>query len=257
MPGSRPTPITPDTDGRVPVRGRARDARRVARLICVRERHEGDGVVNELVCIPTDGSGERDDRRGRSRLLLYAADLAGRDEARVADVGPAVPALGRLRAVGRGSRTRPAPSPVNAWSPGRPAAESIFQPAWSPDGVLHFVSDRTGLVEPLPRGATATCSAHLSDGCRVRLAAMGVRPLVVRVPRRRSHRVHLEPRRHAARRRARSRGRASCSIWTCRMTRSTRRGSQRRGRRSRSSGEAPRCRRRWCSWTSSSRRSTC
>ena len=27
-------------------------------LICVRERHEDDGVVNELVSIPTDGSGE-------------------------------------------------------------------------------------------------------------------------------------------------------------------------------------------------------
>ena len=27
-------------------------------LICVRERHEGDGVVNELVAIPTDGSGD-------------------------------------------------------------------------------------------------------------------------------------------------------------------------------------------------------
>ena len=30
------------------------------------------------------------------------------------------------------------------------ASESIFQPEWSPDGVLHFVSDRTRLVEPVP-----------------------------------------------------------------------------------------------------------
>ena len=44
-----------------------------------------------------------------------------------------------------GSRisTRAEPCPASASSPGRPATESIFQPEWGPDGVLHFVSDRT------------------------------------------------------------------------------------------------------------------
>src|SRR5207344_2286588 len=56
-PGQTPTPITPETGGRV----RYADGRVTSdgvRMICVRERHEDDGVVNEIVWIPTDGSGD-------------------------------------------------------------------------------------------------------------------------------------------------------------------------------------------------------
>ena len=56
---SEPRPITPEppapralryADGRVTPDGRT--------LVCVRERHEGDEVVNELVALPADGSAE-------------------------------------------------------------------------------------------------------------------------------------------------------------------------------------------------------
>ena len=56
-PGSDPIPVTPETDGR----HRYADGRSTpdgSLIICVRERHEDDTVVNELVAIPADGSAE-------------------------------------------------------------------------------------------------------------------------------------------------------------------------------------------------------
>ena len=64
--------------------------------------------------------------------------------------------------------------------------ESIVQPEWSPDGVLHFVS------RPDAAGGTCTGScdgpaarAAGADGGRVRRPGLDLRPLVVRVPARR------------------------------------------------------------------------
>jgi dipeptidyl aminopeptidase/acylaminoacyl peptidase len=142
-PGASPRPITPDpptpssiryADGRVTPDG--------AVLVCVRERHDDVGVRNELVRLPTDGSAEPEvvatghDFVASPRISpdgarlawiawdhprmpwdgteLHVADLAG--DGSVADE----------RVVAGGER------------------ESIFQPDWSPDGELHFVSDRTG-----------------------------------------------------------------------------------------------------------------
>ena len=53
--GGEPRPITPDArcryaDGRVTSDG--------ARVICVRESHEGDEVVNEVVSVPATGDGD-------------------------------------------------------------------------------------------------------------------------------------------------------------------------------------------------------
>jgi dipeptidyl aminopeptidase/acylaminoacyl peptidase len=141
-PGGIAEPITPESGGRY----RFADGRVTpdgTLLICVRERHEEDGVVNELVAIPTDGSGDvsivvdgrdffstpRISPDGR-RLAWETWDLPylpwDGSEVWVADLDPAGVVSGpRLVA-------------------GRVAEESIFQPAWSPDGVLHFVSDRSG-----------------------------------------------------------------------------------------------------------------
>jgi dipeptidyl aminopeptidase/acylaminoacyl peptidase len=144
--GADPVAITPESggrdryaDGRITPDGRW--------LICVRERHpdpdDPAGVTNELVAIPPDGSAEpRTVRSGRdfyatprispdgSMLCwlewdlpwmpwdgceLYVADLAGDAT------------LQNVRQVA-----------------GRAGEESIFQPAWSPAGDLHLVSDRTG-----------------------------------------------------------------------------------------------------------------
>ncbi len=95
-----------DRTGASPLCGRARVAGR--RSVALRPRAPRGRRRRERarVASPTDGSRRRVDRRGRPRLLLDAAHLAGRHEAGVADVGSAVHAVGRLRAVGRGSRSR-------------------------------------------------------------------------------------------------------------------------------------------------------
>ena len=64
-------------------------------------------------------------------------------DAGVAGVEPSQHAVGRHRAVGR-RRSWPTGGPARGsrWPAG--ADESIFQPEWSPDGTLYFVSDRTG-----------------------------------------------------------------------------------------------------------------
>ena len=144
--GADPVAITPESDGR----DRYADGRVTPDgrwLICVRERHpdpdDPSGVTNELVAIPSDGSAEPATiRSGRdffstprispdgSRLCWLEWDLPWMpwdgSELCVADLnGDAT--LQHVRQVA-----------------GRAGEESIFQPAWSPAGDLHFVSDRTG-----------------------------------------------------------------------------------------------------------------
>ena len=142
-PGSAPQPITP-TPG-APGADRHADMRVSpdgARVVCVRERHSLEGLPeNELVMLPIDGSAEpRSIASGRdfyaaprfspdgSRLAWLEWDMAGMPwdgtELMVADVVEG--RLGSTRAVAGGP------------------TESVFQPGWSPDGILHFVSDRTG-----------------------------------------------------------------------------------------------------------------
>ena len=145
-PGGDPVPITPDSggrdryaDGRITPDGRW--------LICVRERHpepdDPSGVVNELVAIPPDGSAAPVViRSGRD---FYATPRVSPDGARLCwqewDL-PWMPwdgnelFVGDLAADGTLGNVRAVA--------GRAGEESIFQPAWSPAGDLHFASDRTG-----------------------------------------------------------------------------------------------------------------
>ncbi len=116
------------------------------------------------------------------------------------DLEPAVPAVGRIRAVGGGPERDRRRCPGAARR--RRARAGVDLPARvEPRRRAAFRLRQDGLVEPVSRGRRGG-AGDLPDGCRVRLAAMGVRALLVRVPRRRPHRLHLEPRRHAARRRA-------------------------------------------------------
>lgn len=138
-PGNEPEPLTAAGDRRYA------DAvldRRRNRLICVREDHTGGGeAVNELVAVDLSS--------GAVTVLVSGADFYS--NARLAPNGdrlawlswnhPNMPWdgtdlwIGELEADGSvGFRERVAGGP----------SESIFQPEWSPDGVLHFVSDRSG-----------------------------------------------------------------------------------------------------------------
>ena len=141
--GAEPRPITPEppephalryADGGVTPDG--------ATIVCVRERHEGGEVYNELVV--ASGATDRPSRGivagGHDFFMAPRLDPAGagspgspgitRDmpwdgtELWVADV--------RRRQLGDAGSL-----------PGGPE-ESVVDPQWSPDGVLHFCSDRTG-----------------------------------------------------------------------------------------------------------------
>ena len=140
---STPRPITPApaiartvrfADGHVTPDGRT--------LVSVRERHEDGEVVNELVALPTDGSAAP--RVVASGHDFYAAPRLSPDGRRLAWLSwdhPQMPWDGtelwvaELKATGElAAERRVAGGP----------AESVLQPAWSRDGKLHFVSDRSG-----------------------------------------------------------------------------------------------------------------
>ncbi|MGH8884274.1 MAG: S9 family peptidase [Egibacteraceae bacterium] len=123
------------------------------RIYCVRERHYSQGVggspptshaepENAIVVLPTDGSAEPRVVAGGHDFCAYPR--ASPDGTRLAWTTwdhPRMPWDGselwqaRLRPDGTLDEPR-----LVAGGP----RESIFQPTWSPDGVLHFVSDRTG-----------------------------------------------------------------------------------------------------------------
>jgi dipeptidyl aminopeptidase/acylaminoacyl peptidase len=138
--GSEPKPVSPVgefryADGQITPDGR---------LLCVREDHSAVGrePVNTVVSLALDGSG--DVRVVASGHDFYAAPRRSPDGSRLAWLAwnhPNMPWdgtelwLGELNPDGTVSRAA-----VVAGG----ADESVFQPEWSPDGVLHFASDRTG-----------------------------------------------------------------------------------------------------------------
>ncbi|HEY3367064.1 MAG TPA: S9 family peptidase [Symbiobacteriaceae bacterium] len=113
------------------------------RLIAVCEDHsrEGGQPVNTLVALGMDGGPVETLVSGND---FYASPRLSPDGVRLAWLTwnhPNMPWdgtelwVGEIAADGRIEDAR--------WVAGGPA-ESVFQPEWSPDGVLHFVSDRTG-----------------------------------------------------------------------------------------------------------------
>ncbi|MGD2104430.1 MAG: S9 family peptidase [Anaerolineae bacterium] len=137
--GGEPQAVTPSLDVRYAdgVIDRHRD-----RIICVQEDHRARGEpVNSLVCIPREGDGEPDVLVSGNDF--YAWPRLSPDGVRLAWLTwnhPNMPWdgtelwVGDLRKDGSlASRECVAGGP----------AESIFQPQWSPDGRLTFVSDRT------------------------------------------------------------------------------------------------------------------
>ena len=89
---------------------------------------------------------------------------------------------------------------------GGEARESVGQPTWAPDGSLWFFGDRTGFWS-LYRWTPAGGVEPMVDlGLDIGFPRLGVRAVVLRVPRRRTPRVQLQ------RRRARAPGRAGARL---------------------------------------------
>ena len=137
---SAPQPITPETDLRYA--DAVIDAKR-NRLICVREDHTDTEreATNALVSIPLDGT--EDAQILASGNDFYSSPRLSPDGVRLAWMTwnhPNMPWdgaelwVGDIDADGLLDRTECVAGGVN---------ESIFQPEWSPDGTLYFVSDRT------------------------------------------------------------------------------------------------------------------
>ncbi len=131
-------PLT--SEGRSRYADLAVDASR-SRIVCVREEHASGEPANTLVAVPLAG--------GEPQLLAAGADFYASPRLDPTGTRLAYLSWSHPRMPWQGSELRLAPLTAAGASgeaeqvAGGPT-ESIFQPSWSPDGELHFVSDRTG-----------------------------------------------------------------------------------------------------------------
>ena len=138
--GAEPRPVTPEpavphalryADGVVTPDGET--------VICVRERHADGEVANELVSFPADGSAEpRMLVSGHDFFMAPRLDPAGRRLAWLSWDHPRMPWDGTELWVAE------LDSPGEATLVAGGEQESVVDPQWSADGVLHYCSDRTG-----------------------------------------------------------------------------------------------------------------
>jgi dipeptidyl aminopeptidase/acylaminoacyl peptidase len=140
LPGAPPQPITPAIDMRY---ADGVIDRRRGRMFCVREDHTGEGeAVNTIVSLALDGGGEA--------VVLaqgydfYSTPRLSPDGSQLAWLcwnHPNMPWDGTelwLATLAEDGQIDSSQLVAGGLE------ESIFQPEWSPDNVLHFVSDRTG-----------------------------------------------------------------------------------------------------------------
>jgi dipeptidyl aminopeptidase/acylaminoacyl peptidase len=141
--GDDPVAITPEPEATASIRYAdprlSPDARTI---ICIRERHsEGSEAVNEIVALPATGGEPQVIAAGRDFYAYPRISPDGRRLAWIEWDHPRMPWdgtelwLADLDASGSLSNARQV-----AGGP----EEAVFQPEWSPEGVLHFVSDPTG-----------------------------------------------------------------------------------------------------------------
>ena len=137
-PGGEPQPLTRETGRRFAdiVVDRSRN-----RLIAVREDHAGSEPVNEIVGVDLEDGEETVLVTGND---FYSSPRLSPDGSRLVWLTwnhPNMPWDG-TELVGCDVDAESRPENVGRVAGG--PDESIFQPEWSPDGTLHFVSDRTG-----------------------------------------------------------------------------------------------------------------
>jgi dipeptidyl aminopeptidase/acylaminoacyl peptidase len=142
--GAEPKAVTPEppaqnahryADGRVTPDGKL--------IVCVRERHDVDGEpANELVALPADGSAApRVIASGRDFYSSPRINPDGTQLAWTAWDHPLLPFEGTklFRADLAADGTL-----ANERRVAGSDSESVSQPAWSPDGVLHYINDPRG-----------------------------------------------------------------------------------------------------------------
>ena len=146
-PGGEPVAITPEHEGTTHRYADGRVTPDGGLWIGVRERHEGSGlpseVVNELVALPTDGSG--DPRILAGGRDFYSAPRISPDGSRLSFLVwdlPWMPWDGCELLVADLAADGSLGDPVHV--AGLQGEESIWQPEWSPSGELVFASDRSG-----------------------------------------------------------------------------------------------------------------
>ena len=141
-PGGQPEPITPEGvdlrfgDGKI-------DGSR-NRLICVREDHRDSEreAVNTVVALDIDGGGE-------GEVLVDGSDFYGYpsvspDGSRIAWLSWDHPNMPWDTSELWVAEIQDDGTLAEATKVAGEEGESVFQPEWSPDGTLYFVSDRTG-----------------------------------------------------------------------------------------------------------------
>jgi len=140
-PGEGPQAITPEPA--VPAGDRYADLTFGEEfLICVRERHRDAEAVNDLVRLPLDGAAEP--RAIASGHDFFSSPRVSPDGHRLAWLAwdhPDMPWNGTTLYL---ASLSPDGTPGEARAVAGGRGESIFQPEWSPAGVLHFASDRSG-----------------------------------------------------------------------------------------------------------------
>ncbi len=140
-PGGQPEALTPAVDLRYA--DYVMDEKR-NRLVCVREDHTGSEVTNTIASIALDGA---ELERGGQVLVsgkdFYSTPRLSPDGRRLCWLEwnhPNMPWDGTELWLAQVTEDG---SLENAKRIAGSESESIFQPTWSPDGVLYFISDRT------------------------------------------------------------------------------------------------------------------
>ena len=138
VPGGEPAPLSAETDRRYADLMVDRERRRI---IAVREDHAGHEPVNEIVGVDLESGEERVLVSGNDFYSSPRPSPDGRRLAWLTWTHPNMPwDANELMVCNLGADGLP--ENVERVAGGHD--ESIFQPEWSPDGTLHFVSDRTG-----------------------------------------------------------------------------------------------------------------